>query len=354
MPDSDRSVSDPLAVCSDDMSSAFFAILLCVAILATVLMGSWIFSFHESDAAGQGMTKGFTVVLDIALLVITGILLLMGGARGGFGGWGWTGIIACLAAAGSQFNALIVLTDLERGERFETPLRLLVPAAMLLMIAFAAMHFYAKPAPSAEIAVAIAAAAVAAILLGLAVPAQSASKARREERNRKWQQARERDQALAAEVRVLPPDAPVSDLLRYTDVPPREESDARQTAIAKIGQHPDRQAHIEAAVASGDVRAFRLLADLNLTVTPEMCQAARNFARTYFERFRPTSTEPTFSSVEDQLNAVTPQLRWLLDGGCDCKPEIAQLEKNVDQYPDPYPKKFFMDYLLDLQGKPRE
>ncbi len=44
------------------MSHAIFAVLLCVALIATALVGSWAWDFHSSDAAGQGMAKGFTVV----------------------------------------------------------------------------------------------------------------------------------------------------------------------------------------------------------------------------------------------------------------------------------------------------
>lgn len=111
---------------------------------------------------------------------------------------------------------------------------------------------------------------------------------------------------------------------------------------------------MEAALANQDVRAFRLLTDVDLKVEPPLCDTARAFARTYFARFHPTPAAPTFSSVEDQLNPLTEQLRWLLQGGCDCKPEIAALEQSLAEYPDPYPKKFFVDYLRELQGKPRE
>jgi hypothetical protein len=333
------------------MSSAFFAILLCVAILATLILGSWIFEFHKSDAAGQGMTKGFSVVLDIFLLIVIGVMLLIAGTRGRFPGqWGWIAILLFAAGAAAQFYALIVLTDLESGVRFETALRLLVPAGAGLLITLAAVHYYAQP----QYWVAIAAAAVAALSVALAPGAKAETNARTEARAKAYQERRERDLTKVAKIRALPADTAVIDLLAYTDVPVREESDARQAAISRIREHHDRQAQIETALATGDVRAFRYLSNFELAATPSLCEAARQCARVHFAKLHPTQAEPTFSSVEDQLNPLGEQLRWLIQGGCDCKSEIALLEQSVRQYPDPYPKKFFLDYLLELQGKPRE
>jgi hypothetical protein len=69
---------------------------------------------------------------------------------------------------------------------------------------------------------------------------------------------------------------------------------------------------------------------------------------------RPTPEMPLLSSIDRKTTAFTVDARWLLQNGCDCKAEVAALEKNVGLYPDPYPKKFLVDYLLELQGKPRE
>ncbi len=90
------------------------------------------------------------------------------------------------------------------------------------------------------------------------------------------------------------------------------------------------------------------------TVSPEFCAAVRKCYRQWIDQFKPTPQVPYFANVERKGDSFTINALWLRQNGCDCKEELAMLEKNVRLYPDPYPKKFFIDELLRLQEKPAE
>jgi hypothetical protein len=335
--------------------TATFSVLLCVAILATAFVTSGVFDFHKSDAAGQGLAKAFTVFATIALIALLGILMWIAGTRASLSGaWVVIVIVVYLAAAAAEFGAVYVLTDLHNGDRYEALLRLLVPAIPIFAILFAALHFYmSAPATAARLAIATAALIVSAISLATIGPAKSASRAAFQKLAAAYQATREKDQALAAEARALPAITPVVEFLRYAELG-SEHDDARTAAVSRMKAHPDRQSQVESILDNLDVRILPMLADLELEVTPQLCQAARKCLRKSNERFVPTEAAPTYSSIEDRLFWFGIDARWLLEKGCDCKAEIADLEKNVRLYPDPYPKKFFIDHLLELQGKPRE
>jgi len=334
------------------MSTAVFVILLCFALLASVLIGSWVPDFHKSDAAGQGLTQGFSVVLDIALLLDIAALLLVTGSRGGFAAlWGIVATLIFVAGAIAQFNLLIGLTKLEAGVRNESILQILVPAAPLLLIAFAALHFFTRPPAAAAAAIAAASLAVAGVSFAFLAPAKAESQARVDERTRLWQQERDRQQALIEKIKALPDDAPIADLIPYIYVPARQESDSRQAALNRIRSHPDRQAEIEAALASGDARVFRWLADLNVAVTPELCKAARSCARAYFTGLGPTEPQQHFADAEPVFEPLTAHLRWLLEGGCDCRPEAALLQQSVEKFPDGFERRLYLNELQTLQQR---
>jgi hypothetical protein len=326
------------------MSQVMFAVLLCVALLATAMVGSWVWDFHKSDAAGQGLAHAYTVIVDIFLLVVLGVLVVSSG--------GGLLLIGYLAIAGTQFFTLVVLTELDRDSQYELGMRVLFALAPLFLAVVSAMKFYKRFGDPPGWIVSLVAIGIAAALLAMAVPARADAQVRQEARTRKWQEDRAKDEALAATIKALPADTPLADLLPYTTH--AWDSETFRASVDRIVSIANRQEQAVAALNNEDVRMIRLLDKLNLTVTPELCEAARKCLRKGIEQFRPSPAAPTFSEVEYDANQYSIAAGWLVDGKCNCKAELAALQANIELYPDPYPKKFFVDHLLRLQGQMRE
>jgi hypothetical protein len=338
--------------------NAVFTVLTCLTAFATLLTGAWIFDIHNpnTDAAGRGLAGAFTGIVVVITFLMLGAMLLMCGVRGAFSTrWGIFVAIIYLLAAATQIVALMVVTDLRLGDRFDLLLRLLFPIAPSLLIIFAAMDFYRVPAANTKFSLAISVVLMSVVTLATSGSAKSAGKIRDHREQLDWSDALERDRTRAAEVHALPADTPLASFLPYLEgAAPHLDSDARREAVRRMSGHPDRQAQAESVLDHMDLRILPVLTDLNLTVTPTLCAAARKSLAALATEIRPTPEMPLLSSIDRKTTAFTVDARWLLQNGCDCKAEVAALEKNVGLYPDPYPKKFLVDYLLELQGKPRE
>jgi hypothetical protein len=338
------------------MSSAAFILLLCVSGFATIFVTSGVFTFHESDAAGQGLAHVFVVIADIVLLLMLGGLMLICGFRGAFaGGWGVAALALYLAAAAAEFGAVAILAELRQGDRFETLLRLLVPAIPVLLIAFAVIHFFGG-APSAKLrlGVALSLAILSAISFVTLVRAKSASNKLRQAEQLAWAEAQQKALNREAEVRALPADTPLASVLKYAEDPLTEDNKPMWAAIERIRTLRGRQAQVERALAAGDLRILPMLSRIDLEVTPQVCDGARLCLRKFAATIHPSKETPWFASVENIADWYTLGAGFLLKNGCDCKQEIGALEQNVRLFPDPYPKKYFLDHLLEMQGKPRE
>jgi hypothetical protein len=98
-----------------------------------------------------------------------------------------------------------------------------------------------------------------------------------------------------------------------------------------------------------DARLIPLLDRIDVKVTPELCEAARKCWRSSVDRYKPTPARPSFSLVEDELNQYSINARWLLDGHCDCRAEIAKLAEVIAPYPDEFSKRSFVQSLEGLR-----
>jgi hypothetical protein len=82
---------------------------VCLAALAAVLVGGWVFDYHDpnTDAAGRGLAGAYVAVVDVFAFFAIGALLVMCGSRAAFSTpWGVLAVVTFLCAAA----ALIIFT----------------------------------------------------------------------------------------------------------------------------------------------------------------------------------------------------------------------------------------------------
>jgi len=338
----------------------FFALLLCAAAILTCVIGAGVLDYQKSDAAGQGLTRAYTFFAAIALAVLLAMLLMMAGANGGLRGT--SGAIAPLLYVGTVsalFIALRILEKLQSGDRFQVLLRLVTMACPGLLILYSAWSFF--PGLRERIPVLAANLSIGLPLLLLCVatwmvmgPANAATAARRQSQMQAFADARRRDEALVAEIKALPDNSPLAEFLRYTEAPPNaavdSQIDVRGAALARMRKLPHRQAEAETLLLEHDTRVLRNLADLDLRMTPRLCQGARESLNQAAEELKPATPAATFE--EAPLNPYTINIRWLLENKCDCKAEVDGLEQTIRLYAESFARKRTLDYLDYLQGKP--
>lgn len=334
--------------------TAFFSILLSVALVMTIAVGGMVFDFHKSDAAGRGMTQAFAMFASILLWLVLGGLVVLCAVRGGFAGLGAiVALILCVGAAAGHFVALTTLGHLESGDRFESLLRLVAIAAPFLVIACCAWNFFPglrslAPATVVNGVVALAIAFLAATPWVVKGPSDSMTTSRDQARQKAFNDKRAREETLIAAINNLPLDTPMAQFVPYTDVPLREGSDSRQAAIARMRLLPNRQRETVELLDKLDTRFFRLLDGLDLEMTPALCDAARKCLRNVVEQEKPPTPPPPFDSAESRFDSYTIIMRWLLEHGCDCKEEIAAFEQMVLLYPDSSPRHWMTNNLHSL------
>jgi hypothetical protein len=164
------------------MSWAAFMILVCLAALAAVLVGGWVFDYHDpnTDAAGRGLAGAYIAVVDVFAFFAIGALLVMCGSRGAFSTpWGVLAVVTFLCAAAAHIAVLSVIDNLSPGDHFDLTLHVLFPIAPALTIVFLAISFYSKaPSTAGRLTAAIPALIAALIIFTVVGPAKSAGRNR--------------------------------------------------------------------------------------------------------------------------------------------------------------------------------
>jgi len=338
------------------VKAAFVSICAGAAIL-TLVVASLTAAFHESDAAGQGLTKAFAFLAAIAVWILLGVLLLLCGTRGTLhGAASLAAAVFFLAAAASSFAALGALEDLQRGDGFEMPLRILVALLPLTVLLACVWAFF--PALQTAISPRTGRLAAAAVLLALSsgawivgVAARRETRQRELEVSQRFEEGRREDARRIAEMDALPADAPMSVYLAYTQKTSERESDVPSAAITRMSKLPQRQAEAEELLEKGDLRVFEALDRLDLEPTPRLCAGARLCLRREADILRPSATASTFEAAERRVNEAMQAVPWLLKSGCDARPEIGEVAAAVRLYPESSPRKFFLDYAEQLRNE---
>ena len=112
----------------------FRALLFLLTLVVWLYFAACSNRLHGSDAAGDAMAQGFTMLSGILLWVLLSILLLIAGVRGGFPAWASMAAFILVPTSGAA-----ALSTIQALSRDPTPGKwpLVVPIlAPLLMLAY--------------------------------------------------------------------------------------------------------------------------------------------------------------------------------------------------------------------------
>jgi hypothetical protein len=135
-----------------------------------------------------------------------------------------------------------------------------------------------------------------------------------------------------AKLQAMPTDAPIHDWLELFN----GSSGVRTEAIEAFKRLHRRQTDIEEMMGYGMRSAMGLMVELDLQMTPQLCQAAHAYfehrAR-YFKR-REINDPAPYSRKDNDLDESLAGIRWLQARGCDCRDGIVLLVAATMTYLD--------------------
>jgi len=171
--------------------------------------------------------------------------------------------------------------------------------------------------------------------------------ARGEDEWKTQERARKRTENMA-NLQAMTPDAPLMNWYGLLD----EDSGVRPEALEALKHVERRQADIEEMLSYGIARAMMLLPDLDLSPTPQLCEAARTFmlASAKSSRVRPKQDPRPYVAGGDVEHSL-PAIRWLQAHGCNCDEGIAALQASVESHQDTPDRKTALASLAGLREK---
>jgi hypothetical protein len=340
--------------------TVLFGFLFLLTCFLTLWVSSLVFTFNQSDPPGDAMSEGFAFLGAIVLWIIAAGLLIVCGMREGFEGPGPLIVLAFfIAAVSGHVAALNILSDLHKGDRFLSLLRCVTVAIPCAVLAFSAWSFFLPLRSIIPAGIAYSAFGLSMIAMSV-IPwmVRGPSRADRAAKNKPFLEAWERQQQLIKEVDALPADTVFTDFLPYayesydrsTNVPDYLHS----AAVGRMRRVPNRQAEVERLLNNSDARLLGDLDALDIQMTPAICEGGKKSARAAADKIAGSDLAPSFEDFERSVTPYIVGIRWLAKNNCDCKPELASIEQTARRYPFSYPRKWFIDSLLELQGKPPE
>src|SRR5579872_2139766 len=330
-----------------NIMSIFFILLLCVAMLLTLVIGGGLFDYHKSDAAGEAMARAFTFFEAIALALVLAGMLLICGARGGLPGA--SGLLAMcwyVGAISGLLVALHVLGAIRYGDRFQSLLQIAAIACPALLIAFCIWSFFPAlreriPMMTANLSLGLPILALSITAWSVMGPSLAAVAARRQAQQQAFAEANAKNQAVVTKIEALPDSTPLTQFLAFAEMPQDPNVytnvDVRGAALARMRKLPNRQKDAETLLNQANTAALRNLADLDLQMTPALCEGARKSLHKAAEELKPAT--PTTAFDDSALNPYTINIGWLLENKCECKAEVEEIEQTIRLYPESFDRK---------------
>lgn len=286
----------------------------------------------RSDAAGNALTDAFLTLLGTALWIALIGLLLVAFKNGKMPTWAAIGALVLIPLACYASFVSVDLYSHQRGWVLIVP-GLLPPVIVLyaLWIRIPALvetlpETIASALAGCVIIALIAASYWASHLDALAAPAReeaqrAAYEKMRAEQERASAEYRARDEANFA---ALGPDSSLSDYLEYLN---GSDSRARQ---ALEGARNARNRQADAVALLQDNRRLtdlRELWQLNIEVTPELCNAYRNALSNTAMKIDRAQSNPLGEAIDLEFQLLN--LKWLVDQRCDLKVVLTDLAARV-------------------------
>jgi hypothetical protein len=133
-----------------------------------------------------------------------------------------------------------------------------------------------------------------------------------------------------AKLQAMPADASINDWWELFD----GSSGVRNEAIEAFKKLDRRQSDLEEMMGYGVMGAMGLMQELDLQVTPKLCQASHAYFEKrakYFKRRKINDPIP-YSRKDNDLDDCLGGIRWLQARGCNCKDGIALLLAATNTY----------------------
>ena len=156
------------------------------------------------------------------------------------------------------------------------------------------------------------------------------------------QAARENQEAYER----LSPDSP---LWEWLDVAGRGDV-FRDQALEGARCLARRQADAETMLTSGRGSILRELPQLDLASTPTICALCRPLLMKHAADWRTTVVSPpAYAERAESIEKYLPTMRWLQQHGCDLREAIAELETTVRSYPQAPPRDRMLAVLAEMR-----
>jgi hypothetical protein len=325
--------------------SVLAAILIVIGAFLTIGVAANVSSLHASDAAGNGLADAFAWFCAIAAWLVVLVLLLMCAARDGYPRYSGIGaLLAFVLGIAGQVTALQILTGSKAEGAAATLLPIVTVAVPALFLARAAWGILPAVRTLAPGTAGAWAPLLLVILISLvpfayrpkyaaerSAALASAAAARLENERQYKAKDEQRVQEILARIAALPVGSNLFQALEYCSDP---DSRIRDAARAKARTFTHRQADAEDFLSQAHGATLRELPNLDVVLTPAMCQFARK-ALAEKGSLKPFDNDPIrIEDAETQVAPYVETMHWLGQKGCDCKAEIAAIEQAVRRFAD--------------------
>jgi lipoprotein NlpI len=327
-------------------------LMLALAIFLYAGMMAWLGDLQNPNIGfGRALSAGFAFLFGLALWVVLGILLLIGGVNGEMPNW--ASITAAILLPLSGCAAAVALGFLEQDG---SPFYQLVPGLAPPIISFyafwarlPAMHRLLRPLPTGLFTWgAIAILTLAPLPRYVAKQNEFAARVQLEKAEAAQKAAIEDEQRRKDRERFagLTRDSP---LWEWAPLFGRNrEFDAEAVAAAR--QLPHKQADAEEALRRGMGFPLVQYRRLDLAATPAFCLAAGDFLSQNAAAHKPADADDGYPSVAGYFEPYDEAIEWLTQTGCDIDEPIARIRATIEAYKQTNSREAYLGALAWHRG----
>lgn len=327
-------------------------VLLVLSVLLYCGMLASLSGLRETDAAGRGVALAFSAMFGVALWLVLALLTTMAAVAGRMSGMARIGAAAFLPLSAIAASVAIDLFG-GRGNDWVVAVPVLLPPVIAAYAIRVRPLRVGRPPTESRIMIALGAGVVlltlAPLLVGVLDALPNSARAAREaqaESVREHQLKLEEDVALrqeAIQFARLGPNSPLAEYLPYF---PGGDSRSRQ-ALADARKVKSRQSDAVSLLEEGRINGLSDLFRLDIAVTPEICAAYGKALES--ETAKITAARPDYLSVAIELEQQLPNLRWLVEGGCNLNDALGVLADRMRAVPSSQRLESFATAVSDLR-----
>ncbi len=311
------------------------ALLLAAAVLYVGMLGS-LTDPSGTDAMGRGMALGFGAIFGVALWLVLALALLIAAINGEMPAAGKIGAAILLPLSAIAGSVAIDLYGNRVDWAFAVPL-VLPPAiaAYALWARVPALQTRLPPLPmTAVVGAIVVVLTVTPLLVALLDVLPNSERDARQaivEKAREEAFLKEEREAVKREAAAFARLGPDSSLRDYLEYLPGGDSRSRD-ALAGARLVKSRQTDAVDLLKAGRLDALTDLFRLDLQPAPELCRAYDDALGTAASQV--TKARSDYLSIAIDLEQQLPNIKWLVDGGCNINRALGILASHVRMVSD--------------------